>query len=406
MSAANAKQADRFILEWITFSGRLVASAAFMSVAAALNLASAKERGLIMTGGSLALVAGAAFALHCLIHRPGAQKLFFALLFPVLISMSMFSAVRNIDGIRKTAEEKWTAHTEAKGDLKKQLTSLKERRKVQADIAGEEAPEVIQGRIDDLKARHIGKWNATDGCKPEQVASTEAKTLCNGVRELQIKLNAAKLRDKLQGKIDTKEAKAEEPAIAAPLGVPVSNEAVLYILSFVESDNVDGSKIDYAFEIGFVLAMELLAAGAPLMFGLRLSESRQRRIEAAEAEERRKAEAEARIEAEAKAERAAKRAEAKTRAKGDPATVERFVNSNQVTCGPSHVVSQSEVYDVYAADCEAHGVAPMAKGRWFADELRKLGFEVRDRGGKRGSEIHGLALSHADRPALRVVSSR
>ena len=129
-----------------------------------------------------------------------------------------------------------------------------------------------------------------------------------------------------------------------------------------------------------------------------------------EAEARFKAEAEARIAAEAeekaRAERATKRAVAKTREKGDPATVERWTGSGAVILDPSQTVLQSEAYDAYAADCEARGEKPVAKGKRFADELRKLGFEVRDRGREKRSEIHGLALSRVGRPALRVVSSR
>ena len=146
----------------------------------------------------------------------------------------------------------------------------------------------------------------------------------------------------------------------------------------------------------------------------REAEARLREAEAraaAEAEARRAVEAEARAVAEAqekaKAERAAKRAEAKAREKGDPETVAQWTNSNSVILGPSHVTSQNEAYDNYAADARAHGQVPVAGGRWFADELRKLGFEVRDKGGKRGSEIVGLALApHAARGGLRVVSSR
>jgi hypothetical protein len=132
-----------------------------------------------------------------------------------------------------------------------------------------------------------------------------------------------------------------------------------------------------------------------------------------EAEARLAAEFEARAAAEAeekaKAARSAKRVEAKTREAADPATVKKWVDSNQTVLSHGHVTEVPVAYKNYAADCRAHGETPVAKGRWFIDELRKLGLDVRERSaGGRRFDIHGLALSHAARPAaaLRVVSSR
>ena len=148
-------------------------------------------------------------------------------------------------------------------------------------------------------------------------------------------------------------------------------------------------------------------------------EAEERRREAEEREKERQRLAEARFaqelearaaadaEEKAKAARKAKRSEAETREKGDPETVKSWVNSKRVILGPSHVISQTEAYADYAADCRAHGQAPVTKGRWFADELRKLGLEVREtKPGSKRFDIYGLALSRVDRPALRVVSSR
>jgi len=426
--AVQAREWDRsigaMILEWFIFLSRLVVTLAFMSPAILMNLASLQNRGSIMCFASVVLVIGAAFALHCLMHRPAEQKLFFLLMTPVLIFMSMFTAIRNIGGIRETAAAERQAHNEAKEDLKTQLASLRERRKAQSKIAGEDAPQVIQGNIEALKAKYIYKWNATNGCQPEQVASTEAKTLCNGVRDLQIKLDAAKERDKLQGLIDGLDAKKEAPQISAPLGVPVSNDALLHALDRA-GFKMDGSEVDYAYEAGFVLALELIAAGAPLMFGLRLPESRRRKIEAAEAEarhleaEERRREAEARFAADfearaaaeaekkTKAERAAKRTAAKTREKGDPETVKVWLNSKRVVHSPGHVLELPAAHVDYEADCKVHGETPVARGKCFAAELRKLGIDVRERGKRGRFEVHGLALvPHAGGGKLRVVSSR
>ena len=128
------------------------------------------------------------------------------------------------------------------------------------------------------------------------------------------------------------------------------------------------------------------------------------------AEARRAADAEARAMAEAeeatKAKRSAKREEAKTREAGDTATVKAWLNSKRVIHSPENVLSLPAAYADYEADCRAHDETPVARGRWFADELRKHGVDVRERGNRKRFEVHGLALSQTARPALRVVSSR
>jgi hypothetical protein len=140
--------------------------------------------------------------------------------------------------------------------------------------------------------------------------------------------------------------------------------------------------------------------------------------EAAEAEER-KREAEARfaaefeerakVEAEKKArtERAAKRAAAKTRETGDPETVKAWLNSSRTVLSPGHVLALPVVYDNYAADGRTHGEMPVARGKRFAEELRKLRIDVRERGNRKRFEVYGLALSSpAARGGLRVAFSR
>ena len=253
----------------ILFVLRLILTLAFMSPAIAMNLASVQNRGEVMCYASIVLVLSAAFGLHCLMYRPVGQKLFFLIMAPVLILMSMFTAVRNVGGIRETAFEFRQAHITAQNDIKARRVSLMERRKAQSRIAGEDTPKVIQDSIEALKAKYVYRWAATNECQPERVASTEAKTLCNGLRDLQIRLDAAKERDKFQLQIDALDVKAEAPQMAMAIGVPVSNDALLHALDRA-GFKMDGSEIDYSYEAGFVLALELIAAGAPIMFGLRL----------------------------------------------------------------------------------------------------------------------------------------
>src|SRR6516225_548809 len=177
MSAAIALQTgelDRsigaIVFEVFTFLCRLIMTLAFMSPAVALNVASLESRGWVMCLASVVLIFGAAFAVHCTIHRKAfGERAFFLLMAPVLVFMSMFTAIRNVGGIRETAAVERKAHTDAEEGLKGKITGLETRRKAQVDVAGEVSLEVIDARIEALKAQNLNRWNATDGCKADQV---------------------------------------------------------------------------------------------------------------------------------------------------------------------------------------------------------------------------------------------
>ena len=112
----------------------------------------------------------------------------------------------------------------------------------------------------------------------------------------------------------------------------------------------------------------------------------------------------------ARAERAAKRAAAKTRETGetgDPETVKTWLNSKRVVHSPGHVLPLPAAYVDYEADCRTHGETSVARGRRFAEELRKLGLDVRERGNRKRFEVQGLALSsQASGSGLRLAYSR
>jgi hypothetical protein len=130
-----------------------------------------------------------------------------------------------------------------------------------------------------------------------------------------------------------------------------------------------------------------------------------------EAERRFAAEVEARAAADAeekaRAERGAKRAAARTRETGNRETVKTWLNSKRVIHAPGHVLPLPAAYVDYEVDCKAHGETPVARGRRFAEELRKLGLDVRERGARKHFEVHSLALSsQATGGGLRLAYSR
>jgi hypothetical protein len=417
MSAAITKRANELdqsigapILEALIFLCRLAMTLAFMSPAILMNVASLQSRGPVMCFASIALVLGAAIALHRAIHsQGGGEKALFLIMAPVLVFMSMFTAIRNIGGIRETAAEARQVQKDTNDDLKKKRAALEARRKAQADVAGEVSSKVIEGNIEALKAKYIHKWNATNGCQPDQVASPEAKALCNGVRDLQIKFDAAKERDKLQALIDGWETKPETRQASAPLGVPVSNDALIHALDRA-GFKMDGSEIDYAYEAGFVLALELIAAAAPLMFGLVLPETRRRRsIErvAIKAPKPRRASApvsepkpkgRARL-ASLVSRITARRKEAEAEIIAFPAGSAHEFNRRffEPSDDPKAKIAAGEVQRRYRADCARHGVEHLETAA-FSQALQKLVEYRRTDGGR--TYFHGVKWRDVPLPAM------
>jgi len=321
--------------------------------------------------------------------------------------------------------------------------AVERRNKAKASAAGETEQSALD-KIERAKAEHPTTWNASQHCDPEHITLAITKAICGDIGALKGKAAAAKAYDRAVSEIDAKPSQAGLTLQSTGAGAASNFVAVAAWFGY----HVSQEAAEKAFEWGRGIMLESGAAIGPglmnlfawLLLGIRdakaaeaevlRSEAKERRRReaeeaeerrrraAAEAEERRReaearraAEADARAAAEAdakaKAARAAKRAEAKTRAKGDPESIKTWLNSPNVVHMPGHILRLRDAHANYAADCQAHGEIPVTRGRWFADELRKLGLDVRERGQSQRFEIHGLALaSRAGAGRLRVVSSR
>ena len=250
------------------------------------------------------------------------------------------------------------------------------------------------------------------------------------IAELKEKAAAAKAYAKAVEDIAAIDAKlGVQGVVAVSTGQTAGAKLAAVITRVGHIDNVDGEAV---FEWGRGGVLELLSTislavmdmlawllgGADKAEERRNAEKARKAREAEEAEARRRetearfaaefeAKAAAEAEEKARAERAAKRAEAKTRETGDPETVKAWLNSSRTVLSPGHVLPLPVAYESYAADCRAHGETPVSRGKRFAEELRKLDIDVRERANRRRFEVYGLALSsQAARGGLRVAFSR
>ena len=356
-------------------------------------------------------------------------------------SGNVASADKHVSEVRKDQEKASNNNSDRRAD------AVKRREKAEKEADGE-TEESALAKVEQSKAEHPSIWKHSQGCDPKFI-KLPAVQLCKEVAALKAKAAAAKAYANAVTEIAGIDA---QPSQAAATMQSTGEGAAANLVAVVAwfGHNTNQEQAEKAFEWGRGGMLELGGAIGPGVMNLlawlllggaseaearRIAAKERRRIEAAEAKaqkeaekarkareaeeaEERRREAEARLAAElearaaaeaeekAKADRAAKRATAKTREKGDPETVKTWANSKNVIHAPGQVLSLSAAYLNYEADCLAHGEMPVARGRWFAEELRKLGIDVRERGNQKRFEIHGLALSHAERPSLRVVSSR
>ena len=352
-------------------------------------------------------------------------------------TMNMLAASGNVASADTHSREAREAHQETSARLTDRRRDAVGRRNEYKEAAAGETKESALGKIEKLKAERPNAWNYSHECDPKEINLASTKQFCADIASFKAKAAAAVAYEKAVAEIANIDAQTPQAGTivmqSTGQGAAVAIAAVATRLGHPMSQD----EAEKVFEYGRGGGLELLAAIGPCLMSLfawlllgtrdaqaaeaearRAAAKERRRIEADEAEERRReaqarraAEAEARAAAEAeekaRTERAAKRAEAKTRETGDPETVKTWLNSKRTVFSPGHVLPLPAAYVDYAADCKTHGETPVARGRHFADELRKLGLDVRERGNRKRFEVYGLALSsHTGAERLRIVASR
>jgi len=341
----------------------------------------------------------------------------------MVIASSNVAALDNKAKAEHGANERNTKNLE---DRRADAVARRDRAKT--DAAGETG-QSAQSRIDQLASERPSAWKNSQNCDANSITLPSTRLFCGEIAKLRIKKAAAEAYAKAVEDIAAIDAKLGAQGVVTTGTGQTAGVKLAAVITRVGIENVDGEAV---FEWGRGGVLELLSAislavmdmlawlllgGADKAEERRIAEKARKVREAAEAEERRR-EAEARFAAElearatadaeekARTERAVKRAEAKTRESGDPETVEAWLNSNRTVLSPVHVLALPVAYDNYAADCRSRGETPVARGKRFAEELRKLGIDVRERGNRKRFEIHGLALASHTAGRLRVVSSR
>jgi hypothetical protein len=111
---------------------------------------------------------------------------------------------------------------QASNDRSSQRSQLSQRRQAQVQLAGEDSPDAIEGRIQQAKAKDARRWQVTEGCSPEKITAGASRAFCAEVAKLTAVKAAATKRDEIDvalGKLGDKvEEAGETPTSADPFG--------------------------------------------------------------------------------------------------------------------------------------------------------------------------------------------
>jgi hypothetical protein len=407
-----------------------------------INLDAAAGQGETWAAVGIGFVLFGALAIEHSLHAVRWRQAVTALLWGVLgagfLALNGMNAIANLASHTDHSRDENRAKMQTAAELSRQRDELTERRREQTKLAGEATPDSIEAEIQASKAANSSLWRASQSCDASSITRDITRAFCKSLADLEAKKAAATKRDDIDGKLakldEKAEAKGEAPSTVdsfadamadglTAFGYKVSEKDKLAIVRVRDWSKAIGVEVLAAFGPAALLGLLLRGSSAPSPYEVRkaqkAADKARKARELEEEEERRRASASRRAaeleakaaadaEAKAKVDRAAKRAEAKTREKGDPETVGKWLNEGGVVQVAGNIILLSAAHEKYDAYCRARGEKPVSKGRDFGAELRKLGIEVRERAKR--TEVVGLAIFSASKPAnrggLRIAFSR
>jgi hypothetical protein len=195
------------------------------------------------------------------------RSFLFGMLAAVFISINLANAIGNVASLSDATRDGRSSAIQHNDDIKGKRTALKLARKAQFDIAGEDAAETIEGRLQGLIASDATRWTQSEHCNPDKITRPETRTFCDKIGQAKAKKAAAEARAKIDEKLtglDDKEATAA-PSAADPFAESVARFLVL--LGYTVDDNAKAlisTSRDWLRSIG----LELLAAFGPMALDL------------------------------------------------------------------------------------------------------------------------------------------
>ena len=140
------------------------------------------------------------------------------------------------------------------------LSQLSQRRKIVADVAGEDAVAGIEAEIGAAKASGASSWRATDGCNVEKITAGASRKFCAGIGALEARRAAAVKRDELDKEIGALNGK--EPSGPVPSSDDPQAESLSEFLQTV-GYQVSLKRIAAALSWGTGIGVEVMAATFP-----------------------------------------------------------------------------------------------------------------------------------------------
>ena len=145
-------------------------------------------------------------------------------------------------------------------------TALNKARKVQTDLAGEEAAQTVEGQIKALIASDATRYAASEHCNPDKITKPETRTFCDNIAKLGAKKAAAIER----AKIDEKLAALDKEAPDAPSSAdPYAESLARFLVLFgYQVDDEGKALLSSSKDWGRAIGLELMAAFGPMALTL------------------------------------------------------------------------------------------------------------------------------------------
>jgi hypothetical protein len=125
--------------------------------------------------------------------------------------MNLQNALGNASHLSDHNSDGRKAEQDAAKLRKSQRLQWSQRRKEQAEIAGERTPASLRAEIEQRKSIDAARWRSTGECDPLKITAGASREFCAAIASLQAKYGAALERDKLDAEI----AKLDAASLAA-----------------------------------------------------------------------------------------------------------------------------------------------------------------------------------------------
>lgn len=191
------------------------------------------------------------------------RSFWYGALSAVFISINLATALGNVATISADTIDGRNSIVQRREAINARRADLNKRRKVQTEIAGEEAAQTIESNLQGIIASDATRWKASEHCNPDKMAQAETRAFCNSLAELQGKKAAATERDKIDAKLSEidKETIFGGPSATDPYAESLARFLTVFGWKFDDEGKI---LLSASKDWGKAIGLEAMAAFGPM----------------------------------------------------------------------------------------------------------------------------------------------